>query len=163
MCIMKRKLSSILNLSTGFLGLVCAFSVTYTCLAFCVPMGTARMPGAGFMPRIVGVMASVLSLILLVQEIAKASKGENDKQEKLAHPLRLLWFTISFVIYVLLFRPLGYVVDTALFTFALCMIMENNWKISIVISIVTGVAFYLVFSLLSVPLPLGILSNLNIL
>lgn len=115
------------------------------------------------MPRIVGVMASVLSLILLVQEIAKASKGENDKQEKLAHPLRLLWFTISFVIYVLLFRPLGYVVDTALFTFALCMIMENNWKISIVISIVTGVAFYLVFSLLSVPLPLGILSNLNIL
>lgn len=160
---MKEKLRPMLNLNLFFLGLVFAFSVGYTYLAFSLPLGSARMPGAGFMPRIVGIAGAALSAILMIGDGCKAIKNGVSKPEKLAHAWRLFWFTGAFIAYVLVFRPLGYVIATILFTFVLCKVMDNSWRVSALIAVLTGIALYVVFSLLAVPLPMGILSGLKLL
>ena len=160
---MKQKLRPILNLNTFFLALVFVFSIGYTSLAFSLPWGSARMPGAGFMPRIVGIAGAVLSAFLLVKDCVKLIRQGADKAEKLAHSWRLIWYVGSFIVYALIFRPVGYVLSTIGFTFVLCKVMDNSWWVSALIAVLTGVAFYVVFSLLSVPLPMGVLTGLNLL
>lgn len=158
----KKKCLPVCSLNVFFLALVFAFSVCYTYMAFQLPLGNARMPGAGFLPRFVGGAAALLSAGLLVSDVVKTMHGEAKKPEKLAHPWRLCWFVGSFIAYVLVFRPLGYVLATIVFTFILCKVMDNSLLMSAIIAILTGAAFFVVFSLLSVPLPLGVLTGLKL-
>lgn len=157
---MKKRLPITMSINILFLGLVFIFAVAYTSLAFAMPFGSLRSPGAGFIPRIVGVLAVIISAALLLNDILK---GEGGQKEKLAHPMRFIWYLVSFIGYVLIFRPVGYVISTMLFTFVLCKVMGNKIWLCAVIGVCTGVAFYIVFSLLSVPLPMGILSGLKLL
>lgn len=159
---MKNRWPAFCSLNVLFLSLVFLFSVFYTYLSLALPFGTARMPGASFLPRIVGVMAIVLSAGLLIVDVRKAIRGEAETKEKLAYPARFWWFVASFVVYVLIFRPLGYVVSTILFTFVLCMVMKNKLWVSALIAVLTGIAFFIIFSLLSVPLPMGVLTGLKL-
>lgn len=158
---MKKKLELRLSANVLFLVLVLIFSVGYTYSAFAIPFGTVRSPGASFIPRIVGVMAVIISAILLAEDLRKKPSGEDA--EKAAYPLRVLWFIVAFIGYVLIFQPVGYVISTVLFTFVLCMVMGNKWWVSAAIGLGTGVAFYILFTLLSVPLPLGVLTGLKLL
>ena len=57
----------------------------------------------------------------------------------------------------MIFEPLGYVLSTVIFAFALSSIMKNRIWVSALIGIGTGVALYFIFNLLAVPLPKGIL------
>lgn len=160
---MKQKLRLVLNLNTFFLGLVFIFAVGYCTLAFSLPWGSARMPGAGFMPRIIGIATACLSMGLLIQDGIKTILHGANKPEKLAHSWRLFWYVGSFIVYALIFRPVGYVLSTVAFTFVLCKVMDNSWFISALIAVLTGIAFYIIFSLLSVPLPMGVLAGLKLL
>ena len=99
---------------------------------------------------------SIAILIIDARKMA-AGEGEDNSEDSFAFPLRPILFVVSFILYVLIFETLGYVVSTVIFAFILSMIMRNKWWVSAIISISTGVAFFAIFSLLAVPLPLGIL------
>lgn len=140
--------------------ILCVFVVSafYTINAFSLSFGTFRSPGPGFIPRIAGIMAMIISAILLFLDIRKLASGKTyEETESIAFPLRPILFILSFVFYAIVFKPLGYVISTIIFTFILCMIMRDKWWLSLIISISTGIAFYVIFSLLAVPLPLGVL------
>ena len=85
------------------------------------------------------------------------SSPEGQKDD---HPFRVVWYLVVFVIYVLIFKPVGYVISTMLFTATLFLIMNNKWYISIIAGLATGIVFYFLFTMLSIPLPQGILGNL---
>ncbi len=147
-----------------FLTLVFIISIGYSFKAFDLSWGSVRMPSAGFLPRITGVSASVLSFALIITNIRKIKNIKTDERETDAYPhkIRLLWFVASFIVYVLIFRSIGYVISTILFTFILSKVMDNTWLVSAIIGILTGIAFFIIFSLLSVPLPMGILTGLKL-
>ncbi len=136
-----------------FLPIVFILSVVYTFSSFKLPFGSFRSPGPGFIPRIVGIMASVLSVVIFIQDIKKKDYKEFDVD----NPKAIWLFVACFIVYTLIFEPVGYVLSTVLFAFALSAIMKNKWWVSIVIGVGTGLAFYVLFSLLAVPLPNGIL------
>lgn len=140
---------------------ICVFVVSafYTINAFSLSFGSFKSPGPGFIPRITGILAMLFSIAILIIDARKmaAGEGEDNSEDSFAFPLRPILFVVSFILYVLIFETLGYVVSTVIFAFILSMIMRNKWWVSAIISISTGVAFFAIFSLLAVPLPLGIL------
>ena len=149
---MKSQLKKI-PLNLVFLIFVFILSVFYTFNAFKLSFGTFRSPGPGFIPRIVGVATCVVSCGLFISDYLKKSRPEADMD----YPVKILLFLVCFIGYALIFKPVGYVISTVVFTFLLCLIMGNRIRSAAIISICTGIAFFLVFSLLAVPLPKGIL------
>ena len=136
-----------------FLSIVFVLSIVYTFSSFRLPFGSLRSPGPGFIPRIVGISASVLSVVIFVQDILR----KDYKQFDVDKPKSIFLFILCFIVYALIFEPVGYVISTVLFAFALSSIMKNKWWVSLIIGLGTGLAFYLLFTLLAVPLPKGIL------
>lgn len=146
---MKKKIP----LNLVFLVACFILSIFYTYGAFQLSFGSFRSPGPGFIPRIIGISAAVLSLLLFLNDLFKNIRNESDVD----FPLVILLYLICFCVYALIFEPLGYILSTVMFAFALSCIMKNKLWVSALIGIGTGVSLYVIFNLLAVPLPKGIL------
>lgn len=128
-------------------------SVVYTIASFKLSFGSSQSPGAGYIPRIAGIFSCIVSAFIFFNDIRTGKRTYFE----LELPARPIMFVVFFIIYALIFEPVGYVISTILFTFALSMVMGNRLRTALIIAVSTGIAFFLVFSLLAVPLPKGIL------
>jgi putative tricarboxylic transport membrane protein len=112
-------------------------------------------PGPGFMPFALGIALLLLSfLVFLVPGEKPKEAGLN--REALRRNLLIL---AGLVIYMLLFKPLGFYLTTFLLLVYLMKLSgEKGLKRSVVISFVTVFLIYIVFyRLLVIPFPQGIL------
>ena len=115
----------------------------------------------------------IFSVILLIQSILKLSKMDlNDPMVDKAESINFIkdkgvmgaLIVIALcVAFVLLFRPLGYVLDAAIIGFIImALIGKRNWVVMVLVSIlVPFVMWLLFFKLLSVNIPMGPLTFLK--
>lgn len=112
-------------------------------------------PGPGFFPIWLSGILLILAILYLYQSI----KG-NDSSEKMPDRqgrLNILLIVISMILYVALLRPLGFIVCSAAFLFAM-LIRPYTWKIALPVSVGTSAGLYALFVFfLGVQLPRNIL------
>ncbi len=114
---------------------------------------------ASFFPTIVSGIAIAMSLIMLVKAILKPEfRDPLTAQEKKGLFRGLLTIADCFV-YILLFKPLGYILTSTLCYFALMLIFGNRkWLQMVIMAIVLPLLLFFAFTrLLGTNLPLGVL------
>ena len=132
-------------------------SILYTYFARGYSFGSPTAPKVGFLPQLVGYCAIVISGYLLVRSLM--GKGDAQNVKLRCDYKRLGLLVLSMVVYILIFKPVGYLISTAALLYAAMKIGKvKGWKIPAVVSVLTSVFFFLVFKVfLAVPLPAGLL------
>ncbi len=132
---------------------------------------TYAQPNVFPIAMIIGML--VFSAVLLVQSILKLSKMDlNDPMVDKAESINVIKdkgvqgavIVIALCIaFVLLFKPLGYVLDASIISFVImALIGKRKWGVMALVSIlVPFVMWLLFFKLLSVNIPMGPLSFLK--
>lgn len=120
------------------------------------------------LPIFWGICLALLSALLLLRYFRGAKPEASDspkektvqsRREKYAVPATF----VLLALYVLLMKPVGFVLTTIVYLFLQALVLTPKGKIRIwftaVLSIVLAIGIYLIFSrLLNVPLPAGILA-----
>jgi len=138
------------RLVNGFF-LLC--SLIYLASASQLTFGTSSYPRSGFVPIIVGVIATVFSIILFINSM---KKKDNSEEAVLVVDFKKLFKIIGVLLtYVLLIKYLGYVVSTCVALFIILKIAEVRGKIiPLIIATSSGVGLFLLFDVaLKIPLP----------
>jgi putative tricarboxylic transport membrane protein len=121
-----------------------------------VPLGSVRMPGAGFFPLLLGIALSLLAILLLGMT---AAHPPGEWRRVWPERPEVLYLIASLAAGVALFERLGFLVTmTAFLAVALKVLGRMSWPSAAVLALVGSVASYLVFSrALLIALPTGIL------
>ena len=122
--------------------------------------------GPRFFPIAIGVILILLAVILAVA-IPRGSVGEADAGEDVDPNSPGDWRTVGllvglFVAVIVLMKPLGWTITSALLFGGAATILGNrHWIRNLVIGAVLGVGtFYAFYSGLGIPLPAGILDGI---
>ncbi|MBI3067595.1 MAG: tripartite tricarboxylate transporter TctB family protein [Betaproteobacteria bacterium] len=120
-------------------------------------------PGPGFFPFWLGLVVIALGLALLVKSAFRPTNGE-----ELALPGRyavrqMFLVMASFFGFVFLAEPVGFLLGIGLlFLFLLVFVERRGWKFSLAVSVVSTLAFWVVFDrALQLQLPRGLLGLLD--
>ncbi len=125
--------------------------------------GNLRKPGPGFMPFLSGAFLGLLGLILTLTSISKKLKEDKEGKSQRVWA-KGNWSNIFFTLialfgYLLLLKPLGFILTTFIFLFFLFKLKEpKRWVMPLIFSVCTVVFSYLIFSVwLKCQFPKGIL------
>ncbi|HBT39343.1 MAG: hypothetical protein XD58_1707 [Thermotoga sp. 50_1627] len=77
--------------------------------------------GNAFFPTMAGVLLLIFSVGLIVQALLSKEKSTPIEFKK---PIRVALFIASCVVYVLLMKPIGFLLSSTLFVFASCLIIS---------------------------------------
>ena len=119
--------------------------------------------GSGFFPMVVGIAMAALSVLRLVlafrEKKGEVKKSGDDLMGGLATIILIGGYCIAF-------NPIGFIISTIIYLFFQILILtpkeKRSWPITIAISLVAPVAFYVLFVYaINTPLPKGLLSFLN--
>lgn len=133
-----------------------------------LPGGYAKVDPVGpkLFPMVIGIGLVVLALILAVA-IPRGSKGEADAGEDIDPDRPSDWRTVGllvaiFVATILLVKPLGWTITSALmFAASATVLGSNHYVRNLVIGVILGLAsFYAFYSGLGIPLPAGVLDGI---
>ena len=118
---------------------------------------------ASMVPTLVSVIAVVMSVIMLIGAIVKPEYTEPLTDLQIKGFLRGLLAIVDCFVYVLLFKPLGYILSSMLAVFVMMLIFGNRkWWLMALISVVLPIVLYFAFhGLLQTNLPVGILTFLK--
>ena len=121
-----------------------------------VPLGSFRMPGAGFFPLALGLALGLFSVLLLGMSLVSPASGSTDAWPERREPFYLV---ASVVAAVWLFERAGFLLTMALFlAFTTRVLGRIKWLTAVALALVGSVAAYVVFSrVLLIALPSGIL------
>jgi putative tricarboxylic transport membrane protein len=112
-------------------------------------------PGDGLFPFLAGLALGFFGLLLLIQRLLSP-----QAEQKMVgiRKIKLTIYIGSLIAYTLLFEPLGFIPTSFLFMLAICKGAERaGWKTSLTISGLSTALSFIVFHLLDVPFPLGVL------
>ena len=119
--------------------------------------------GAGFMPKVVGVMLIALSLALIVQ-VARGRLGEADESEGDVDVRHTRWVPLAVcvaavLVFIAAVEPLGYIiVSSIVFWLTAWAVGARHIVRTAIIAVALSLVVYLSFTrLLDIPLPAGIL------
>jgi putative tricarboxylic transport membrane protein len=119
--------------------------------------------GAGFVPKVVGVLLIALSLALMVQ-VARGSLGQPDEAEGDVDVRSTRWVPLAVcvaaaVVFIVGVEPLGYVIVSSLVFWLTAWALGARHVVhTAVIGVVLSVVIYLSFTrLLDISLPAGVL------
>ena len=121
-------------------------------------LGAKGMEGdSGLFPKILSGLIFVLTCVELGVVLTNRTKESKKKEER--SPKKLLFIIMLSILYVVLIKPLGFVVSTFLFLTGSMVLLEvKNKKIAVLIPFITVAIIYVVFKvLLKVQIPVGIL------
>ena len=120
-----------------------------------VPVGTFRMPGAGFFPLGLGMLLGVFALCLwLLNRGRPASEAVTMWRER----RQVICLTASVLAAALLFEHAGFILTMAAFlTITTSMLGSIAWAKSLVLAVVGSFAAYFLFArVLKIALPVGV-------
>lgn len=118
---------------------------------------------AGLWPKLFSIVLIVFSVALIIETIIKAKNSkEKEKVTNLRENKFVIYIAVLMFIYLLLMRPIGFLILTPFFIgFILWILKYRKVKKIILLSTTFTIAILLVFQfMLNVPLPQGILNNL---
>ena len=149
------------DLLGGFIWFVLGLGV---CLgSIKLKIGTFHSPGPGFISFLSGILLGLLGLALMFSSFAEGvKKGEDGKAIQIggkANWRKLSWTFLALGGYILLFKPLGFVLSTFVFFFSVLysFAKPQKWLAPLVISACAAILGYLIFyTCLGVELPRGI-------
>ena len=121
-------------------------------------LGAKGMEGdSGLFPKILSGLIFVLTFVELGVVLTNRTKESKKKEERSLR--KLLFIIVLSILYVVLIKPLGFVVSTFLFLTGSMILLEvKNKKIAVLVPIITVVLIYFVFKiLLKVQIPVGFL------
>lgn len=124
-------------------------------------LGPLTAPGPGFLPFVVGVVLSLLSIGLFVMTL-RTKNGQQGKvnfwKEKKSWK-NILYSLLSLIFFLVLLDHLGYIVTTfVFFVYLIKFVGKKRWGPCILIAILGTFISYLIFGLwLEIPLPQGII------
>ena len=123
-----------------------------------IPFGTLRRPGVSFFPIILSTLLIILSIALFIQSF-KTRKANQEWVRLGDHWKKLIPVIIGIVVYVMLFKTLGYLVCTFLVLILFAKITRCTWKNALLVSIIcTFVSYTILRWYLQSPLPQGIIT-----
>ncbi len=146
--------------------IVClAISVTYMICARTYPNLNPDYLAisASFFPTLVAAIMILCSISMLIKALIKPKSYEPLTAEQKRGYLRGLLTILVCLLYVMLFKPLGYIPSSMLAVFALMIIFGNRrWPVIIVITVLFPILLYVAFRYgLRIRLPVGILTFLK--
>ena len=145
------------KVKAGFVAGVFLFLGAWICFeAIQVPIGSFRMPGAGFFPLVLGLTLSMFSVMLLGVSLLSPAGESIDAWPERSEVLSLVG---SVVAAVWLFEHAGFLLTMALFLALTTRVLGRiKWLTAVVMALVGSVAAYVVFSrVLLIALPSGFL------
>ena len=119
--------------------------------------------GSGFFPMVVGIAMAALSVLRLILAL-REKKGEVKKSgDDLMGGLATI---ILIGGYCIAFNPIGFIISTMVYLFLQILVLtpkeKRSWPITIAISVIAPIAFYVLFVYaINTPLPKGLLSFLR--
>ncbi|SDE88250.1 tripartite tricarboxylate transporter TctB family protein [Phytopseudomonas seleniipraecipitans] len=102
------------------------------------------------------------AIYLLIKPSSSVSQDDEPPLDR--HVVRkVASCVVIFAVYAALFEPLGFIPASLIFGIAMARLYEGTWKTSVISGVVLAVGLFVLFDkILDVPLPLGILSSLEI-
>lgn len=150
------------DLITGVFFLVLA--VVMFVMASQLPPSLMGGLGSDFMPKVLSVGTAILALFQIRSGIVKMRSytAQDAPEEYPPEYARVLATIASFIAYVCLMKPVGFLLTSAVYLFVQMLILapkeKRNYLLFAVISVVFSVVVYFVFrNALNVMLPAGIL------
>lgn len=122
-------------------------------------LGSLSSPGPGFLPFLTGVAIAGLALLVFFQQFAKKEREKiKDLWAKKKWPTMMMVMG-ALIVYTLLFRFLGFLIDTFLLIAFLLRVLEPmNWKKVLAGAAGAALGSYLIFQVwLEAQLPTGFL------
>jgi putative tricarboxylic transport membrane protein len=129
----------------------------WVCLeALQVPLGTFRMPGAGFFPLALGLALGLCSILLLAASLASPAFGSTEGWPE---QREVFYLAGCVIVAVWLFERAGFVLTMSLFLAATTRVLGRlSWLAAIVVALIGSTVAYVVFGrLLVIALPSGVL------
>lgn len=113
-------------------------------------------------PLLLLILLGLGAVYLLVKPASNTAHSDEPPLDK--HVIRkVVGCVVILTIYAALFEPLGFVLASLIFGIAMARLYEGTWVASVISGVVLAIGLYLLFDkVLDVPLPLGILSTLEI-
>ncbi|HSR10385.1 MAG TPA: tripartite tricarboxylate transporter TctB family protein [Thermodesulfobacteriota bacterium] len=141
-------------------GIFLLLGIAYLAAGIRLPFGTSLRPGAGLFPLVIGISLTTLSAIILVSALRKREESSNDQEPfpQGEDRRRVAAVAVTLILFVILVKPLGYVVSSALLMAATFRLLGlRSWGKIIPVSILTAALSYYFFeSILGMALPHGI-------
>lgn len=148
-------------------GVGIVLGISYTILTLNLPEAAIGRPNAPkAFPLALGILITLLSVALLVQQIMKVraeSASRHPSQEKTQgifplehHTKQIIITVINGVLYGLLFSRIGYVLSTIIFLGGELLLFngKKKWKTVLIVSLIFSLFIYILFNkLLGVYLP----------
>lgn len=137
------------DMITGVVLLVLSGFVTRE--AWLMPPSATFGPGSGFLPFWLGLILAVLALILLATAWRRRATAEDGVSP---FPGTKALIAIGAVLgglaaYITLLEVVGFILDTFLYvTFLLGVVMRERWLRTLLVSVATTAALYVIFQLL---------------
>lgn len=117
-----------------------------------MPRGSARLPGPGFAPTVLGAVLALAAIAVIVASV-RTGRGR-DERLPLGH-WHVVLMVSALVVAAMLFERIGFVVSSALFLFILLKALSplDWWRSAVTAVAAAAVTKQLFQSLLSVSLP----------
>ena len=124
-----------------------------------LPFGTARVPQAGFFPKILALLLMLLALLSFIEPRSFRESEQEATQISAANWFRLGIILAGLAGFALLLERLGFLLASFLLMVSLLRAVEaQSWPRMILTGFLAAVISYLIFArLLGVALPTGIL------
>ena len=149
------------NIVVGILGLLLGLYVVITAASF--PENRSAVdPGAAYFPTIMGTFVAILCVALIIFSLMGKGADINDSLAITPGMKRAALGVVLFVIYGLLFKPVGFLIDTAVFCFVCMYLLQNRRYVKMTItSVLTSAVIYIIFAqFLGAKLPAGLLKGI---
>lgn len=148
------------NLLTGVLFLV--FGIFFLIQSLQVPHKIESDVGSGYVPAFICILIIIVAAAKLIITMLRHDHSDDMKIKSLGSTKGGVVTILLILVYVLLFEPLGFVVSSILFLFALINWFANsnnrNIPLFAVISIILPVAVSALFAyVIKLPLPKGLI------
>ncbi|MGO2859984.1 MAG: tripartite tricarboxylate transporter TctB family protein [Brevibacterium sp.] len=122
-------------------GVTCFFGIVGMVLSWNLSLGTLTDPAPGFFPFVVALIATVLS----AAQIVLGRRG-GDGEKFISHSVTVVWGVLSLVIFVAVLPLVGFEIPSLLLSFVWMKLLGGeSWRSAILYSVLTVVAFYLIF------------------
>jgi len=120
-------------------------------------VGDGLSENPAYYPRILALLLALMSCGILIGAIRKRQALKVNVNRELL--LNIGKFLGVLILYILILKPIGFIIGTALFSFAMIWLLGSTRKQAVIYALPIALVIYFVFSyLLKVPLPKGILS-----
>jgi putative tricarboxylic transport membrane protein len=126
-------------------------SIVYLFEAQQLTFGTIESPKSGFLPLLTGIIALLLSLTLIVNQLDTRKPIEQDQ----VNWTKFLFVIIGLLFYIMFLNIIGYLSATFIFLFYLFKVADTEgWMIPLMMAGSSSAIFYLIFDrYLAVTLP----------